>query len=634
MIRGFFLLSILIFCSTANSSELDQIIDLAIKENKHLDTQWMNALHYKEGLFFGHQSEADSESFFFHKDGKDNPKEEFRVSMKALLSELTGVADDHPQCKFPTRTKIAKRLFPSMTNKLNIKCPEYEQFKAKMGAKSVSIVFSSYYLDTPASAFGHTLMRFSKFKDPKEGESFELLDYAVNYSANVTTDNALVYGVMGLAGGFKGEFAFMPYFYKVREYNDYESRDIWDYHLKLTEDEIDTVVSHVWEMKQTWFAYWYLTENCSYHMLSLLDVANPNWKLAQRNPYFVVPVDTILTIKNTPELLHSIRFRPSKRRTVKHRLSSMNSQEKALFDMQAKDFTKPIDLSSLATESKARVLDATMDFLDYKFAEEILIHDSTPSQWKRKFLIARSKIDVKSKEVKLPFPEREQPQLGHKSRRIAIGGGKTGQNDDFGLIEYRFTLHDLLDNPIGHNQNAWMEMGNFKFRYYPKVTRKGNTSMFRFDDFSLLQVVSLSPIEEYFSTMTWSARIGSKIVKDKACDFCFTPVARVGGGFSQDFKWLVYYLLVSTEVEISKDISRRGYRMGTGPDGGIVFRFHDRFQALIKGEFLRRFFSPNKWTYEYSGTLRFQMFENNSIEGAYTRFEREGEAVARYLYYF
>ena len=181
MIRGFFLLSILIFCSTANSSELDQIIDLAIKENKHLDTQWMNALHYKEGLFFGHQSEADSESFFFHKDGKDNPKEEFRVSMKALLSELTGVADDHHQCKFPTRTKIAKRLFPSMTNKLNIKCPEYEQFKAKMGAKSVSIVFSSYYLDTPASAFGHTLMRFSKFKDPKEGESFELLDYAVNY---------------------------------------------------------------------------------------------------------------------------------------------------------------------------------------------------------------------------------------------------------------------------------------------------------------------------------------------------------------------------------------------------------------------------------------------------------------------
>ena len=25
----------------------------------------------------------------------------------------------------------------------------------------------------------------------------------------------------------------MPYYYKVREYNDYESRDLWEYELEL-----------------------------------------------------------------------------------------------------------------------------------------------------------------------------------------------------------------------------------------------------------------------------------------------------------------------------------------------------------------------------------------------------------------
>jgi len=634
MIRGFFLSILFLSAIGISASENSTAISNAIKEKKHLDQQWLNALHYKKGWFFGLSSEADSDSFFFHKDGDSNPELEFEASMNALTKPLSGDPNKHAQCRFPTRTKIAKRLIPSLAPKLSIKCPEYEKFKSKISAKSASLVFSSYYLDTPASAFGHTLMRFSKYKDPKEGESFELLDHAVNYSANVTTSNALIYGLMGLSGGFKGEFAFMPYFYKVREYNDYESRDIWDYHLNLTDDELDTVVSHVWEMKQTWFAYWYLTENCSYHMLSLLDVANPKWRLAERNPYFVVPVDTIQTVKETPGLLKEVRFRPSKRRTVKYRLAQMTNQEKELFDTQARDFTKPLDLGPLSNESKAKVLDATMDFLDYKYSEEILMNNSTPSTWKRKFLIARSKLGIKSEKVDMPFPTKEQPQIGHKSRRIAIGAGSAGLNDDFALLEYRFTLHDLLDNPTGHNKDAWMEMGNFKFRYHPEVERRGNSSMFRFDEFSLFHVVSLSPIEQYFSTMTWTARVGSKIVKDRGCDFCFTPMMRVGAGLSQDFDWLVYYFMISTEAEVAKDISRRGYRLGSGPDGGIILRFHDRFQALLRGEYIRRFFSKNKWTYEYSGTLRFQMFHNNSVEAVYTRFEREGEALARYLLYF
>ena len=195
----------------------------------------------------------------------------------------------------------------------------------------MALVFSSYYLNTPASAFGHTFLRFIKHPEGKNRRKYELLDYAANYAANVTTENSLMYAYQGLTGGFKGKFSFLPYFYKIREYNDFESRDLWSYKLNITEKQRSYVAAHLWEMKQTTFDYYYFTENCSYHMLTLLDVANPEWKLAERNPYFVVPVDTLRTTQQTPNMVKKITFRPSKRRAAITRVKRLNQAEDELF---------------------------------------------------------------------------------------------------------------------------------------------------------------------------------------------------------------------------------------------------------------------------------------------------------------
>lgn len=633
MIRGFFLLYFSIFSTCAFSLDSNDIVKEAIALKKHLDPQWLNALHYKKSFLYGFESQADSQSFFFNPEGKYNNKEEFKSTVKSLLEPVTNDVNNHPQCRFPTRTKVIKRLIPSLANRLSVECPNYKAFIKKTGAKSVSLVFSSYYTSNPSSAFGHTFIVFYRTKAIEENSDF-LKNYIVNYAANPTTQNFLLYTILGLSGGFDGVFSFLPYFYKIREYNDFESRDLWEYHLNLTADQVDTIISHIWEMQQTTFDYWYLSENCSYHMLSLLEVANPHWNLTERLPSFVIPTDTIKIVFQTKNLVGDVIFRPSKERVVKNRISKLTKDENKAFAKLISRY-KLNDLPKMTSkESKAKVLDSAIDYIDYREPEDVLFKNGKFSRLKRTLLISRSKLGVKTKKIKISLPTNEQPQLGHKSRRIAIGAGRAGLNEDFALVEYRFTLHDLLDNPTGHNKDAWMEMGNFKFRYHPEVEKRGNSSIFRFDEFSLFHVLSLSPLEEYFSTMTWTARVGSKIIKDRGCDFCFAPMMRVGAGFSQDFDWLVYYFMISTEAEVAKDISRRGYRFGTGPDGGIVLRFHDRFQALLRGEYIRRFFSTNKWTYEYSGTLRFQMFHNNSIEAVYTRFEREGEALARYLLYF
>jgi hypothetical protein len=40
-----------------------------------------------------------------------------------------------------------------------------------------------------------------------------------------------------LTGQYPGEYSIMPYYRKVKEYGDFESRDLWEYELNLTPEE-------------------------------------------------------------------------------------------------------------------------------------------------------------------------------------------------------------------------------------------------------------------------------------------------------------------------------------------------------------------------------------------------------------
>src|SRR5690606_7938888 len=120
-----------------------------------------------------------------------------------------------------------------------------------------SIVFSSYYLGNPNSAFGHTLLRLSRYQDTSETE---MLDYGINFAAEAREVNPFLYAVKGLFGGFEGRFAAIPYYYKIREYANYEFRDLWSYELDLTFAEVLEAVDHIWELGHTYFDYYYFHE--------------------------------------------------------------------------------------------------------------------------------------------------------------------------------------------------------------------------------------------------------------------------------------------------------------------------------------------------------------------------------------
>ncbi|MGT0149952.1 Lnb N-terminal periplasmic domain-containing protein [Vibrio metschnikovii] len=101
-----------------------------------------------------------------------------------------------------------------------------------------------------------------------------MVAFAINFAAEPEgNDNPALYAMKGLFGFYPGRFTVMPYYRKVREYNDIESRDIWEYPLNLTEQEVERVLLHLWEMQLAEFDYYFLDENCSYQLLALLELA-------------------------------------------------------------------------------------------------------------------------------------------------------------------------------------------------------------------------------------------------------------------------------------------------------------------------------------------------------------------------
>jgi hypothetical protein len=140
--------------------------------NPSQQSYWHKLLHYRKNPLRGYVSEVDSQSFFTSSEGKINPEAEIKSSIEILNSS----EGQKFVCKFPLRYRWLKENTSNNWKFSTDKCPIYQAFKAKLGAKNISLVFSSFYINNPGSTFGHTFLRINRYQ---EFRSNELLDYAL-----------------------------------------------------------------------------------------------------------------------------------------------------------------------------------------------------------------------------------------------------------------------------------------------------------------------------------------------------------------------------------------------------------------------------------------------------------------------
>lgn len=627
----------------------NDLVEQARATNLGSHVQWHNLMHYQTRTFGGYKSQADDRNYFFAADGQTNPQAEVEATIRAFFKTDPELMSDgsveerkkskerkpqHPQCAFPARLLFLKRELSIDLSKLpKPRCERWTEFRDGMAAKSATVVFSSYYLDNPASAFGHSFLRLNKTAAAQAGQRYELLDYGFNYAAIPIADSAFMFAVSGIFGLFPGSFTTVPYYYKVREYNDHESRDIWEYELNLNADELEIIVAHAWELGNTLFNYFYLDENCSYHVLTLLDAGAPRLNLARRLGPIVIPADTIKVLMDTPGLVKTVNFRPSGRLQFLQRLKNLTAAQRAyLLDViKTQTDALPAAPQDFNQKQKVAVIDTAIDYVDFKHGGALLKPESEPARWKQQLLLARSQIPIPSEALKVDPPVREMPHLGHPSRRFSADYGYSERGKGHTRLGFRYALHDLLDPTPGYPGYAQMEIFNARARYdfEPRTLR--------LDDFALIRVTSLSPLTEFNKRPSWRVKVGARTVRDRSCNDCLAGDAVFGVGYALqpfgDYPLNVFGLL-DMEVAGSPDFDRGPVRPGAGPYLGLRVPVTERWFNLAHAAYRHQFPTHHPHYFEWGFESRFALTNSFALNGKWLRVPRAAEISLGGLYYF
>jgi hypothetical protein len=565
------------------------------------DPQWQRLLHYARSPLGIWKSQIDDPQFFLSPKGETDPQAELLATFEALQDPVENfAANEHPICRFPGRKRYLEQkiglpdnFFPTPS------CPLYQTFINRLQAETISIVFSSYYTNSPGSAFGHTLFKIGRKKSSPIQES-DLLDYGIGYGADIHDIDPVRYGIYGIFGGFNGTFTNVPFYYKVREYNDFENRDLWTFDLKLTALERDLLIDHLWDVGAIKFNYYFFTQNCAYHMLSVLDAAAPRLSLIDRMPIWAIPGDSIKVLFQEKDFVGSIHFRPSLRRTFLTRYERLSGLEKEAF-LKYIENREIQSLANLSPESKRQVLDTALDEFDFRHPKEVTKANSPEAQAKNQILLARAALGLRSPSFEIIPRDEESPQKGHSSSRLSLGYSQRDffdQKQDRIDLRFRFALHDFLDPVEGYPEWAQLEFGNFQFYYTPKEKD------LRLTEFWFFQAMTAQPLSQFEKHLTWRGRLGAKE---------FSGLKHLGTGtdfgmgatFSLHEKSQTALMaLINFEIFYQHEVDK-DFILGAGPELALLTRPDKKWAGLFRFQ---------RMTYAQKG------FNNDTITSAQLRY--------------
>jgi Domain of unknown function (DUF4105) len=557
--------------SLALPAEQNMYLDLLRRSSReqHLagDRYWDILLHYKP---HGSHRESliDDPNFFLSSKGKTDPEAELEATLASFFEpEQNGV--EPPRCRFVARYAwLKERLAINEARLPPAQCTKFDEALALINPKSAVLIFPAAHGNGPASMFGHTLIRI-------DGNARnDLLSYAVNYAAVTTDKNGFIYAYKGIFGFYRGYFSILPYYEKVGEYNEIEHRDIWEYDLNLTEDEVRRMVMHIWELKDIYSDYYFFDENCSFDLLFLLEAARPSVDLTDaywgKTKFWVIPSDTVRVIIEQG-LVKAVKYRPSQARRIRALASLTRSvdQQTAIGVADKRISPQAVIEKSIEPVEKMRILDLSAELMQYRFARKQL----DKKEFTHRFLPvlqARSTLGTSPDEVP-PIPTPVSPDAGHPPGKFSAGAGYRG-DDSFVEFGWRPAYHDLFDPDDGYVEGAQINFMDVSGRYY------FTDNAFKLQRLRFIDIVSLAPRDVFFKPVSWKVNTGlDREIMSNGRDHLLYRL-NPGGGFAYRTSLLgISYLMGETDLNVS-DKLHDDYAWGIGASAGFLKKVTERWK--------------------------------------------------------
>lgn len=595
---------------------------------------WRKLGHYKDNrLLSGASSSVDVAHFFLAADGKHDPAAELEATLASFFSDEPR-HDEPPQCRVKARYQWLKGKLAFDAARLpEQRCEFFEKWVAAMDPAAISLVFAANDLNSPATMYGHTLLRV----DPvgAEGES-PLLSHAINYAAEVATEAANVgYILQALVGGFYGQYSTFRYHERVRQYVRVNHRDLWEYPVRFTRPELDRVMWHLWEMRDVGSDYLFFTENCAYMLLSLLDTGNEALDLTAEfdDPIpFVIPVDTVRAARDAG-VLGEPRMRPSMARTLSHRLGLLEpAQYDWVLDYAAGDAgLDDARFAGASARDRARLLEVAGDYLLFRQQAGNLVRELAMPRM-RAALAARSELAERADFPPVPVPA-VTPDRGHESSRLALGV-RSDRYDSAAVIRARGAYHDRLDPTAGFLAGGEIEFVDLSLLIGDDKVRVG--------ELKLVSVQTVAAWDRAFRPWLWQAQGGLR--RYGLDNIAARPRQSLGAwadgglGFAagRDDVALAYLFALGA-VDANPDLDK-GYALAGGARAGLWLPWSNDFISQLEGDFLEPVSGGAERQLQLRFATQWQLTPRNGVRLLFTHGEQDDAELRsgelRWQHYF
>lgn len=460
--------------SELKQSSIETMLRLARENQLGQSAEWLKInLYYP--TWSGMKSRVDDPSFFMAGNGPRDPQAELAATIQSAYDE--GMAEHSRQpklCRWVARYQYLHRRMRELGfDYLAPHCEGFERWKSGIAREHVSLIFASIYLNSPASMYGHTFLRFD---ESKLGEFNRLNDITVGYTVNSGGDFGPLFLVRSLTGSFPGNFVSVPYFMKTREYADLENRDLWEYQTDFSPDEIDRMHAFIWQHSFTYMNYYFFDDNCALMLLAVLEAGRPTLNLIEESKPWFIPLDGVKAIQRAGIVARK-HFRPSQYSTLEanFRRAQPLVQEEAIELAQSMEIRR-IPQKRNAQE-RAEVLDLAMGVLEYQRNQKHTAEEASPyNYFQLELSRVRSRIDVATRYDPAAEPT-ENPEEGHDSFRTGLIIGRIG-NHNYGQLNLRGGYHDGLDPHSGFVPGASSKIGDLYLRLQSRSIRFERLDLF------------------------------------------------------------------------------------------------------------------------------------------------------------
>jgi len=625
--------SVLLFASISASAHiadpayLQQLVTAARAAELADSRQWRALVHYRDNLLLpGVTGQADDPEFYLAANGKIDPAAELDATLAAFFAPPFIETDQlqHPQCRFVARYHWLSEVLHFDPARLPAQpCARFHAWRDALNAGALTLVFPSAYINNPSSMFGHTLLRVDAVD---QDERTRLLGYAINYAVEPHGDGGATFIMKSLMGAYPGQFSISPYYIKVKEYSDMENRDIWEYRLNFTQEEIDRLLMHAWELGPVRFDYYFFDENCAYHLLSLFEVARPSLRLTSGFRGWVIPVDTVRRMAAQSGMVAEVVYRPANNTRLRNRLARMSTAEQALVRELAAGAVPALE--GVPPARQAELLEGAYALARYQDSERRVDHVAA-ARTSRELLLTRSRLPAGTA-IEPPMPE-VRPEQGHATRRLAVGAGRDAHRD-FQSLEFRPAYNDLLDPGGGYTDGAQINFMDLGLRRYQE---DGNVAL---EKLTLVDIYSLAPRDAFFKPVSWKAATGFARVR-------LADGRRVGAFHSHggaglalgNWQGAVFYGFLEGTLDVA-DALHQDHAVGLGPSAGVFVRPTAAWKVHLSAR-LQDYISGDRYTeHEYSLQQSYSFSRDQSLRLTLARHHDRGgdaaEALLTWHWYF